>query len=129
MIGRLLRAIAPPRPDREPLGGGLPWSDVYPDRPGAGLALRRYTPPRAVGATLAPTILALANVARASLVIVNDGTANLYLGLGPSVSTVSFDAKLGAGQSFVLEPPDPYQGDVAGVWDAVNGSARITETT
>jgi len=129
VIGRLLRAIAPPRPAERPTGGGLPWSDLYPDRSGAGLTIRRYGPPRSVGATLASTILSPANAARASLAIVNDGTANLYVGLGPAVSTVAFDAKLGPGQALVLEPPDTYQGDVAGVWDAVNGSARITETT
>lgn len=127
MIGRILRAFAPPAP--EPVGGGLPWSDLYPDRRGTGLVARSYAPPRSVPASTSPVPLALANAARVSLTIVNDSTATLYVGLGAGVSSVSYQARLAAGQSLVLEPPGTYQGDVVGVWDAVNGSARITETT
>jgi hypothetical protein len=109
--------------------GGLPFEQLYPAHRATGILQSSYAPPRAVAATLVSTILAPANPARRSLTIVNDGTANLYVNRAGFASTSSFAVKLSAGATFVLEPPDAYAGDVAGVWDAVNGSARITETT
>jgi hypothetical protein len=126
VIGRILRAIAPPPP--EPTAGGLPWSDVYPTRGGVGLRQRTYQPLRSIAASTSSVQLAAANAARRSLVIYNDSTADLYLAHGPAASTSGYTYKLAGGATYVLEEPGCYQGDVSGVWSAANGAARLTET-
>lgn len=128
MIGRLLRAIAPRDP--APEAGGLPWGDLYPGRPAAGLRSRTYAPPGSVAAATSSSVLAPANASRRALSIVNDSTVgNLYLEHGPYASSASYTVKLAPGQTYVIGEPGVYQGDVAGVWDTAGGSARVTETT
>lgn len=128
---RLARAIAPPRPAPEERGG-LPWDALYPSGPPpAFLApIVEPAPVRRVLSAIAPVTLALANPHRSSLTIVNDSTATLYVKHGPGVSSVAggYTVALGAGATYVLESPDIYQGELSGVWSAVNGAASITET-
>jgi hypothetical protein len=118
--------MAPPV-DPSP-AGGLPWADLYPTTAGAGIRRPTYRPPYSVPASLTSTILAAANPARSGVQITNDSTASLFIGLGPVVSSVSYTAKVGPGGLYVIGKPGPYLGDLSGVWSAINGSARITET-
>jgi len=112
-----------------PDAGGLPFEALYPTLPPTGIRRRSYPPARFVGSTTAAVLLAAANPSRVGLTIRNDSTANLYAAEGSGVSTSSYTDKLPPGGSIILEPPDVWTGDVYGVWDAVNGAARITETT
>lgn len=130
MIGRWIRGVTAPTRARsvtEP--AGLEWGALYPSIPGAGLAGPSYAPPRSVAASTSSTILALANPARTGLTIANDGAANLYVAFGPVATLTSWTMKIPAGAVAVIEPERQYVGDVAGVWDAASGSARITEQT
>ena len=60
----------------------------------------------------------------------NDSTANLFLKLGATASTTVFTVKIAAGGYWEM-PVTPsgqcYGGTVDGIWDAANGSARLTE--
>lgn len=130
MLDRILASvIGRRRPSGDDVAGGLPFEQLYPPHRPTGIVSPSYQSTRSVAATLSSTLLAPANPARRSLTITNDGTANLYVNRAGFASTSSFAVKLTAGATMVLESPDVYLGDVAGVWDAVNGSARITETT
>lgn len=66
------------------------------------------------------------NPNREMAVIVNDSTANLYVALGDAAaSTTSFTYKVAAAGT--LELPVAFTGAIQGIWDAVNGNARVTE--
>lgn len=69
----------------------------------------------------------LPNVAdRRGATVFNDSTATLFLLLGPgTASATNFTHKLAGGGMY--EVPFECQDRVAGVWDAVNGAARVTE--
>lgn len=72
--------------------------------------------------------LLAANVNRMGVVIVNDSTANLFVIFGAGGSTTDYTYKLTAGA--VLELPlVAFTGVIGGIWDSVNGNARITELT
>lgn len=62
---------------------------------------------------------------RQGATIHNDGTAILYINLGFNASTTNFTARL-TSQGY-YEVPFGYQGPITGIWDAANGSARITD--
>lgn len=66
-------------------------------------------------------------LARKGCTIYNDSTANLYVKLGENCSTDDFTIKIAAGGYY--EPPasSPYRDAITGLWDAVNGQARVTE--
>ncbi len=91
------------------------------------------TPPGASSATLsnvasstsAVTILA-ANANRKGFLVVNDGTATLYLKFGTAAAATSFTVKLSAGQTYESQTNN-YKGIVTGLWDTANGAARVTE--
>jgi hypothetical protein len=123
-----LRGLFAPRarPSAEP--GGMPFAALYPTLPGE-LRTRSYQSLRSVPASTSTVILAPANPARRSLAIVNDSSADLYIAEGPIASSSSYSLHLSPGQTGVLEDPDVYQGDVAGVWTAAAGAARVTEST
>lgn len=64
--------------------------------------------------------------ARAGFLVFNESTATLFVALGSAAaSTTSYTVKVAAGEYF--EAPYGYAGPVRGVWDAVNGVARVTE--
>ena len=50
----------------------------------------------------------------------------LYIKEGAGASLTSFTWKIFEDETVVI---DDYNGLVTGIWDDVNGSARITETT
>lgn len=111
--------------------GGLPWSDLYPgraDKP-RGLANAEYRNIRYVPSSTDPVLLAAANPARRRLVIRNLSTAVLYLGYGfpPTPTSFSQDLTANANYGIAGQAADQYQGDVWGVWAAVNGQALVGE--
>ena len=75
--------------------------------------------------TSSVTILA-ANTARKEALICNNSTANLYLAFTGTAAANAFTVKLAAGASYVL-PTTLYKGIISGIWDAMNGSAQVTE--
>jgi hypothetical protein len=80
-----------------------------------------------VAASADTTILA-ANRHRAGATVYNDSTANCYLKFGTGASSTSFTVKLMPGAYYEI-PEGGYAGALNGYWDAVNGSARVTELT
>lgn len=129
MLTRLRRALSPPtNPAPGPGFGGLPWDDLYGARPAAGTAVRTNRPIVSIASSAQSVMLAPANPARRSLEIFNDSTAVLSVAFGPVASALLPTQRIAPGGALVLEEPGVYQGDVAGVWASVNGSARITET-
>jgi len=72
--------------------------------------------------------LAAANDSRTQLTIFNDSTSALYVKLGSAGSTSSFSIKMSAGSYYELAGGSTvYTGVVTGLWDSVNGAARVTE--
>ncbi len=80
-----------------------------------------------VASVIINTVLAASNAARNGLTVYNDSTANLYIKLGTIASTIDYTLKMEPYSYFEL--PYSYTGEIDGIWDAVNGSARITELT
>lgn len=78
-----------------------------------------------VAAATTDTTLLASNANRRGAMFFNDSTANLYIKFGTSASTTSFTVKVGAAGYY--EMPTNYTGAVNGIWDAVNGSVRLTE--
>jgi hypothetical protein len=118
------------RPKGTDYAGGLPFEQLYPRHQPTGLDLPSYRPVATIAASTSSQVLAAANPARKSLVIVNDSaSATLYVAFEPAATTVGYVAKVGPGASFVTQDPEPWRGVIAGVWDAAVGSARVTETT
>ncbi len=75
--------------------------------------------------TSSVTILA-ANTNRKEALIFNNSTANLFLAFTGTASVTAFTVKLAAGGSYALPMP-LYKGVISGIWDAVNGTAQVTE--
>ncbi len=75
--------------------------------------------------TTSVTVLA-ANINRKEALIFNNSTANLFLAFTGTAATTAFTVKLAAGASYVLPMP-LYKGVISGIWDAVNGTAQVTE--
>jgi hypothetical protein len=81
-----------------------------------------------VSASASSVTLLAVNTNRKGFVIVNDGIRNLLVKLGATASSTSFTYVVGGGGT--LEFYDfVYTGVVDGIWDIVNGSARVTEFT
>lgn len=80
-----------------------------------------------VASALASVTLLAANAARRGATIYNDGNKNLFVKLGATASATSFTVKLSADS--YLEVPFGYTGVIDGIWDVVNGSARVVEFT
>jgi hypothetical protein len=72
------------------------------------------------------TILA-SNASRLGATVYNDSTKTLSLKLGATATATDFTVKLGSGDYY--EIPFGYTGIIDGLWDMVNGSARVTELT
>ncbi|TXT28101.1 MAG: hypothetical protein FD136_2035 [Chitinophagaceae bacterium] len=67
--------------------------------------------------------LAAADADRKELIIVNDGNKNLFVKLGATASLTSYSVKLAKNETAVI---DKYIGIVDGIWDVVDGNARVT---
>ena len=74
-----------------------------------------------------PVTLLASNTGRTGMFVFNDSTANLFLKYGASATVASFTVKITAGAYYEMPYP-MYIGDVTGVWSAVTGAARVTET-
>jgi TRAP-type mannitol/chloroaromatic compound transport system substrate-binding protein len=78
-----------------------------------------------ITATLASQTLMAGNSKRITLTIFNDSTANLHIDFGKAVSLTDYAVKIMSGGYYEL--PSNYAGSITGVWDAVNGVARIRD--
>jgi hypothetical protein len=78
-----------------------------------------------ITATLASQTMMAANSKRATLTIFNDSIANLHIDFGKAVSLTDYAVKIMPGGYYEL--PSNYVGIITGVWDAVNGNARVRD--
>ena len=98
----------------------MKWGDPMPL---FGVATRT-----SVGSSAASVTLLAANTNRRGGSIFNDSTKILYVGLGSvAASATNFTAKLNPDD--VYQIPPGFTGAIQGIWDAVNGNARVTELT
>ena len=82
-----------------------------------------------VSASATSVTLLSANANRKQAIFFNDSSANLYLGYTSSaVSTTSYSVRI-PGNGYYEAPWPAYTGQITGIWDAVIGTVRITETT
>lgn len=80
-----------------------------------------------VAATSSATTILAANASRKSASIFNNGTTDLYIKFGSSVSTSSFKFKLAPADYFEMNYP-AYTGIITGVWSgSPTGNSQITE--
>jgi len=77
------------------------------------------------GATTSLTLKA-SNTSRIKAVIVNNSTNNLYVKEGAAASSTNYTYLLGDGDAVII---DDYVGQIDGIWNGVNGSAQVSETT
>lgn len=63
---------------------------------------------------------------RKGAILWNDSTATAFLKLGAGASTTSYTWKIASQSGYELSIPI-YVGEISAVWDAANGSMRITE--
>jgi hypothetical protein len=77
--------------------------------------------------TSAVTLFALQPDDVSGRMIYNDSSATLYVKFGSGASTTDFTVKIPADTYFEIPGPDPYDGQVTGIWSAAAGSARCTE--
>lgn len=79
-----------------------------------------------VAATTSSTTLVAANPNRISTLIYNESSNKLYIGLTSSaISTTSYTIQLMPNSYWEL--PISYTGQINGIWNGTNGSARITD--
>jgi len=79
-----------------------------------------------VDAATSSTEVFAANPGASARIVVNDSTAVLRLKFGAAAASDSFTVKLGAGDYYEFPKP-VYDGVVHGIWEAVDGAARVTE--
>lgn len=92
-------------------------------------------PPSSASATLtnvtssaSSTTCLAANTARKGVILYNDSTAILYLGLTASaVSTTSYTTQVASQGYFQMPNPVNYTGQITCIWASANGAARVTE--
>lgn len=82
------------------------------------------TPTSVAGSATSVQLLA-ANTARKGVTIYNDSTAILYLKLGTTASTTSYNLQMVALSYYEL--PFGYTGRIDGIWASAAGNARISE--
>lgn len=70
--------------------------------------------------------LVVENGSRVGLMIFNASTANLYLRIDADASTSDYFVKLPSNALYEM-PRNYFTDKVTGIWDAVDGSAKITE--
>jgi hypothetical protein len=71
--------------------------------------------------------LLAANANRIGALITNDGTQVLFVKLGTTASATSYTYRLTANSQAVVDAQ--WTGNIDGIWNNANGSARITELT
>lgn len=103
------------------------WLQVDVISGGSSPAVVAATTTASVPAATTVTTLLAANPTRRGMTLYNDSTAKLFLKAGSAASLSDFTIEIVAGGYYEL--PFGYTGIVTGLWDAVNGAARITEFT
>jgi hypothetical protein len=73
-------------------------------------------------------VLVAANPARRQVVIYNDAAKNLRIAFAATATATAFTHLIPSKQTLVLDL-NGYTGDIAGIWEAAGGNARITEVT
>lgn len=81
-----------------------------------------------VPSSITSVVLLAANAARRGGVIYNDSTKELKIAFAATASASAFTIKLPPAGTYELQE-DGYTGVISGIWQAVNGNARITEVT
>jgi hypothetical protein len=79
-----------------------------------------------VAASASSVTLLDANPSRKGVVVFNDSTSAVYVAYAPTSSATSFTVKIAAA-GFWEMPAPPYTDVLSAIWDAANGSARVTE--
>jgi hypothetical protein len=82
-----------------------------------------------VPAATSSTTLSAANSNRLNIIIVNDGTNNLYIKFGTGASTTSYTYYVTSHGTFEMQIPVVYTGIITGLWSTATGGALITELT
>jgi hypothetical protein len=80
-----------------------------------------------VAASLVTQVILAANASRTGATIYNDSNQRLHLNFAATASTTDFTVKLQSDGYY--EVPFGYTGVISGVWNVVNGTARVTEIT
>lgn len=73
------------------------------------------------------TLLA-ANANRRKFIIINAGSKILYVAYAATATTSAYTISIAANGVYESEVND-YTGVISGIWNAVNGAAKITEIT
>jgi hypothetical protein len=107
--------------------GALPWpvdvtNPVSVTTDPSGTATISQVP----SATTSEVILA-ANANRKGATIFNDSTKILFLAAGPTAAAAAYTVQLATKAYY--EVPYGYTGVISGIWQAVNGTAQVTEFT
>lgn len=79
-----------------------------------------------VSSSISPVTIVAGNPSRVALAIQNDSTSRLYLKYGLNASTTDYTARFEPGDYYELPQP-AYTGIITGVWEAQDGSAKVTE--
>lgn len=104
-------------------GGMVADDNPLPVRELSDVATRTSVPAAAVN-----TLLLATSASRRGAIIVNDSSATLRIGLG-TVAVSANDYTVAVGPGGYWELPYGFRGQVRGIWEAANGSARITVLT
>lgn len=67
-----------------------------------------------------------ANPGRKGLILVNDSTANAYVAFAATATTSVYTLKMEAASTWILQAP-VHTGAISVIWDAANGSLKVTE--
>lgn len=76
--------------------------------------------------SLTTAVFSALNLNRKGWAVYNDSTANLLIAFAATTTATAYTVKVPAGQYYEI-PFRGYTGIISGLWDAVNGSARVTE--
>lgn len=72
--------------------------------------------------------LLAANAARRRVIVHNDSTKTLRIAFGVAASATVFSVIVPSKAQYE-SPLNDYTGELFGIWDSANGSARVTEIT
>jgi hypothetical protein len=100
---------------------GNPIFGFNPDRPDNATLSN-------VSSSVTSVSLLAANPARRGFVIYNDSTKTLRVAFGVAASATTFSVLIPAKATYSGDL-DGFTGELFGIWEALNGSARITELT
>lgn len=115
------------------LTNARPWDVAIVDAAGDHVTGFDSTRPASAALTsvaasaVSVTILA-SNAARRQAIVVNDGNKTLRLAFAATASLTAYTVALSSGNTYET-PLNGYTGEITGIWDSANGSARVTEIT